>query len=146
MAAGACFYLAPDAADSDLGIFGDRLGVPVKAGADLDRNRKVAAMRKAPESCQSMQEVRASIDNLDHELVALLAERFRFMGAAARIKQSRSEVRDEPRKQEVIENAARYAATQGLSPEIVEQLFEVLVEASIAYELDRWDKGRAAAR
>ena len=42
-------------------------------------------MRTPPEQCSSMAEVRAGVDALDQELVALLAERFRFMNAAARI-------------------------------------------------------------
>jgi isochorismate pyruvate lyase len=35
-----------------------------------------------------MMEVRHGVDRLDEEIVALLAERFRYMGAAARIKPS----------------------------------------------------------
>ena len=56
-----------------------------------------------PEQCRSMAEVRAGVDQLDAELVTLLARRFRFMDAAARIKLSRDDVRDEARKAEVIE-------------------------------------------
>ena len=48
-----------------------------------------------PESCQTMAEVRAGVDALDQELVALIARRFAFMDAAARIKPSRDAVRDE---------------------------------------------------
>jgi len=47
-----------------------------------------------PELCCTMAEVRASIDELDDEIVGLLAKRFRFMDAAARIKESRDQVRD----------------------------------------------------
>ncbi|MFQ3665851.1 MAG: chorismate mutase, partial [Sphingomonadaceae bacterium] len=36
-----------------------------------------------------MAEVRLGVDAIDRALVALLAERFRFMDAAARIKQDR---------------------------------------------------------
>ena len=45
-----------------------------------------------------MTQVRAGVDRLDREIVALLAERFRYMEAAARIKPDRNEVRDEARK------------------------------------------------
>lgn len=103
-------------------------------------------MRTAPEACHSMAEVRASIDKLDCELVALLAERFRFMDAAARIKQGRDEVRDEPRKREVIENAAAHARALGLPDGLAEPLWEALVEASIAYELQSFDRRHASFR
>ena len=39
-----------------------------------------------PEDCTTMAEVRAGVDALDAELVALLATRFGYMRAAARIK------------------------------------------------------------
>ena len=100
-------------------------------------------MRQSPESCRTMADVRAAVDQLDRALVELLAERFRFMDAAARIKERRGDVRDEPRKREVIDNAARHAAARGIPAEVVEQLWETLVEASIVYELDRWDRERA---
>jgi len=93
-----------------------------------------------PEQCQSMAEVRAGVDALDAELIALLAGRFAYMRAAARIKPSREAVRDEARKAEVIANAQRWAAEQGLPAASIGQLWEQLVEASIAYELDEWDR------
>jgi isochorismate pyruvate lyase len=52
-----------------------------------------------------MAEVRAGIDALDAELLRLLARRFAYMRAAARIKTRREDVRDEARKAEVIANA-----------------------------------------
>ena len=103
-------------------------------------------MRKAPEACVTMADVRAGVDSLDAELVALLAERFRFMDAAARIKPERGQVRDEPRKRQVIENAAARAQSLGLDPGIIADLWEQLVEASIAHELQAWDRARTAAK
>jgi isochorismate pyruvate lyase len=102
-------------------------------------------MRTAPESCTSMAEVRAGVDSLDRDLVALLAERFRFMDAAARIKPGRDQVRDEARKRQVIANAQAEASRLGLDPAVVATLWEALVEASIAHELEQWDRLRPAA-
>ena len=62
-----------------------------------------------PEQCRTMAEVRAGVDRLDDELVALLARRFRFMDAAARVKLNRDDVRDETRKADVIERVRRSA-------------------------------------
>ena len=92
-----------------------------------------------------MAEVRAGVDQLDRELVALLAERFRFMDAAARIKPSRAQVRDEARKQQVIANAQAEAARLGVDPAFIGQLWDALVEASIAHEFEQWDRTRQAA-
>jgi isochorismate pyruvate lyase len=97
----------------------------------------------APEDCGTMPEVRAGVDALDREIVALLAVRFRFMTAAARIKQDRGTVRDEARKAAVIANAKAEAGKLGVPPELVGDLWERLVEGSIAFEFDRWDQHRA---
>ena len=94
---------------------------------------------KPPEACTTMTEVRAGVDALDRELVALLARRFGYMDAAARIKPARSHVRDEARKAQVIANASAAAAAAALPAGLAEALWETLVEASIAHELVRWD-------
>ncbi len=96
----------------------------------------------APEDCADMASVRAGVDMLDRDLVALLARRFAFMDAAARIKADRGAVRDEARKAEVIANAAAAAHIAGIPDGVVAQLWETLVEASIAYELRAWDRLR----
>ena len=89
-----------------------------------------------------MSEVREGVDRLDEEIVALLGERFRYMDAAARIKPRRDMVRDEARKAEVIGNAKANAMAEGVPPDLVEAMWELLVERSIAHELDRFDLNR----
>ena len=61
-----------------------------------------------------MVDVRAGVDAVDAELVALIAERFGYMRAAARIKTARSAVRDEGRKAQVIANVVREAHLSGV--------------------------------
>ena len=94
---------------------------------------------KRPEECQTMAQVRAGVDSLDRELVALLARRFDYMHAAARIKPERTMVRDEARKAAVIAAAQAEAQRLGAPEQRITGLWEVLVESSIAYELEQWD-------
>lgn len=89
-----------------------------------------------------MAEVRAGIDALDAELVGLFARRFAYMRAAARIKPDRGMVRDEARKAEVIVNAAHLAGELGIPSPLIAELWDRLVEGSIAYELNAWDGQR----
>ena len=88
-----------------------------------------------------MAEVRAGVDQVDRELIALLARRFGYMDAAARIKPERGHVRDEARKRQVIANARAAAAAAQLPEDAIATLWDALVEASIAYELDVFDAG-----
>ena len=93
----------------------------------------------APEDCSTMKEVRAGVDATDRAIGKLLAVRFGYMRAAARIKPERSHVRDEARKAEVIANAVMDARTGDYPAAAAADLWEVLVEASIAYELEAFD-------
>lgn len=97
-----------------------------------------------PDDCQTMIEVRAGVDATDRALMDLLERRFGYMRAAARIKQDRTSVRDEGRKTEVVLNARNDARKRGLPAEPIGEIWDSLVEASIAYEFDHWDRFRSA--
>lgn len=98
--------------------------------------------RVKPAACATMAEVRYGIDRLDEQIVALIGERFRYMDAAARIKPTRDTVRDEWRKAQVIGNARGHARAADVPEEVVGDIYERLVEGSIAYEFDRFDELR----
>ena len=97
---------------------------------------------KLPEECADMADVRRGVDATDRELMALLDRRFGYMRAAARIKPNRDAVRDEDRKAAVIENARKDATNRGLPSGELADIWDRLVEASIAYELEEWDETR----
>ncbi|MBV8686096.1 MAG: chorismate mutase [Alphaproteobacteria bacterium] len=98
--------------------------------------------RVKPADCRTMAEVRFGVDRLDEAIVALMAERFGYMDAAARIKPVREAVRDEARKAQVLSNVVRRAERAGAPPAAVAEVYETLIEASIAYELERFDEAR----
>lgn len=98
---------------------------------------------KPPEDCMGMADVRAGVDQTDRELLNLLERRFGYMRAAARIKSDRSTVRDEARKNAVIAAACKEADARELPVTAIAQLWEHLVEASIAFELEEWDRIRS---
>ncbi|MBX7502627.1 chorismate mutase [Qipengyuania sp. YG27] len=97
---------------------------------------------KLPDDCIDMREVRMGVDRTDRELMEMLDRRFGYMRAAARIKTDRNVVRDEARKAEVIENARADAEGRGLPAAKIAQIWDDLVETSIAYELVEWDRLR----
>ena len=89
-----------------------------------------------------MAEVRAGVDALDRRIVALLAERLRYMDAAARIKTDRRAVRDEVRKAAVLSNVAATARAENVPEDLPVALYEALIEYSIAYEFNKFDAKR----
>jgi isochorismate pyruvate lyase len=89
-----------------------------------------------------MEEVRDGVDAVDRHLVELLAKRFAYMDAAARIKPDRNAVRDDARKAQVIQNVRNAAQNYNLPEDALAGMWEILIEASIAYELEQWDSLR----
>jgi len=98
--------------------------------------------RPLPADCTTMAEVRQGVDALDRALVALLAERQRYMDAAARIKTDRAAVLDRARIEDVVAKVKVEARKAGLSEEIAEPVWRLLIDRCIAYEFDRWDQTR----
>jgi len=104
-------------------------------GASMIKNRHLPTM-------ESMTDVREQVDRIDSELVALLADRFACMDAAARIKQTRASVRDEERKAAVINHVKEMAAEAAIPVPTIAAIWEMLVESSISYEFQKWDQVR----
>jgi len=98
--------------------------------------------RVDPADCQTMAEVRHGVDALDRALVVLLAERQRYMDAAARIKPDRSVVHDDARIEDVVSKVLAAAGPAGLSPAIAEPVWRTLIDRCIAHEFDAFDRTR----
>lgn len=95
--------------------------------------------RTAPEACTCMEHVRDGIDRLDRVLVSVLAERQRYIEAAARIKPAKNEVRLEWRIEEVVAKVLAESGNQGLSKRIAEPVWRELIEKCIEHEHIYWD-------
>ena len=99
--------------------------------------------RTAPEDCTDMDQVRQGVDALDRALVILLAERQRYMEAAARIKPSRDVVHDDWRIEDVVTKVLAASEDAGLSPAIAEPVWRKLIAQCIAHEFGVWDRTRS---
>ena len=97
---------------------------------------------KDPKDCATMAEVRAGVDDVDARIVALIARRFGYMDAAARIKPDRNAVRDEMRKAQVLAQIGERAGAAGLDRDVMTRIYDQLIEASIAHELKTYDRTR----
>src|ERR1051325_3016880 len=96
-------------------------------------------MQNKRKRCSSMAEVRAQIDALDRAIVALLADRLHYIDEAARIKQSRAQVRDEARIADVLAKVEAEARRLSANAAVLVATYRTLIEESIAHELGRFD-------
>lgn len=90
---------------------------------------------KSPAECTTIEEVRAAIDALDREIVAKLGERFQYVKAITRFKKTADDVRAPDRRQAVIAARRVWAAEAGLDPDVVEQMYTLLIDHFVAVEL-----------
>ncbi|WP_085625600.1 MULTISPECIES: chorismate mutase [unclassified Pseudomonas] len=85
--------------------------------------------------CTSLDEVRQGIDEIDRNLVSLLAQRGRLVTQAATFKKTTDDVRAPARVEQVIRKVREMADETGASAEVVEQVYRAMISAFIAEEL-----------
>lgn len=108
------------------------------------RPAAIEPARTAPEDCAVMDEVREEIDRLDRILVALIAERTRYIEAAARIKPAESDVRVPWRIEDVVAKVVAQGDLDGLPKRIAEPVWRELIERSIEHEGIVWRSIRSS--
>jgi isochorismate pyruvate lyase len=119
----------------------------VEIGADAVQTsnsplaRIAVTEHKAPEQCQSKDDVRAEIDRIDHALLRLFAERHRYVTRMAQIKTDPHEARDLARIEAVIAKVRDRSLALDLDEDQAELVWRTLIDWNINYE-----KGIIAAR
>ncbi len=98
---------------------------------------------KAPEACESIEDVRGAIDDLDREILHLLGSRARYVAAAARFKTDQNSVRAPERQRAMLASRRSWAEEEGLDPGFVEGLSRNIVSHFVGREMDDWREGRA---
>jgi isochorismate pyruvate lyase len=88
----------------------------------------------APEDCNTKEEIRAEIDRLDRELIALFGERFAYVRRMAELKRSPADAADPRRVDDVLAKVAAEAEAVGLDRELVLALWQRLIDWNIAWE------------
>lgn len=88
--------------------------------------------------CKNLDEVRDGIDDLDRQIVGLLSERSGYIEQAARIKRSADEIEVPERVEQIVSNVRGLATEYGMSPDIVEDVYRVMVARFIEYEMQRY--------
>ena len=93
---------------------------------------------KTPNECANMEDIRAAIDRIDQDVIALIGERFQYVQAAAKFKTSRESVKAPERFAAMLRQRRGWAAQAGLSPNVIEKMYSDLVEYFINEEMTKW--------
>lgn len=92
----------------------------------------------APHDCKNMSEIRAEIDDLDRQIIALLGQRFEYVKAAAPWKRSAKEVQAQDRFAAMLKQRRTWAEAEGLEADVIEKMYRDLVTYFIEAELQQW--------
>jgi isochorismate pyruvate lyase len=91
-----------------------------------------------PDDCQSLSDVRAEIDRIDRELLALLGRRAGYVHAAARFKETEEAVAAPERQAAVFRTRRSWALEEDLDPDFVERLYRELIAYFVERERQHW--------
>ncbi len=97
----------------------------------------------APENCRTKEEVRAEIDRIDTELVALLADRFAYVRRMAELKSAAADAYDGRRIEAILAHVRAEASRRGLDPGLAESLWRRLIDWNVAWEAEAIAAARA---
>lgn len=89
-----------------------------------------------------MTDIRAEIDRLDRQIVALLGQRFEYVKAAAQFKSSAATVQAPERLQALLKQRRTWAEEEGLNPDAIEKMYRDLVSHFIEEEMKHWQQSQ----
>ena len=102
-------------------------------------------MRKTPEQCSTMAELRIEIDRMDDQLISLRAKRCQYVDRATVLKvKERLPPKTVDRIAELLDSVRLRASLTGLDETLASQIWSVLIEWGVAYEADRLQNGGAS--
>jgi isochorismate pyruvate lyase len=95
---------------------------------------------KEPNECQSINEVRLEIDEIDNAIIRLIAKRFSFIQEIVKYKNSIDEVYAKDRFGSVISKRREFAANHNLDPDVIEKMYRIMMNYFIEEQLELFKK------
>lgn len=91
--------------------------------------------RKLPQECTHITEVRNEIDHIDFDIIQLLSTRFDYVREVVKYKENtHSSIEATDRRAAVIASRRQWAEEAGLSPDVIEHIYNTLIEYFIEEE------------
>jgi len=91
------------------------------------------------EACKDMSDIRYAIDELDNSIIKLMSQRLKYVRKASEFKKDETDVRDSNRVKEVIESKKKLAIEHDLPPELIGDIYKMMIDSFIEEELEEWN-------
>ena len=89
--------------------------------------------------CNSIEEVRKNINQIDEQIVKLIAKRGHFVNQAAKFKKNTDDVKAPARVEEVINKVKDLAKTNGANKEVIENVYRTMIDTFIKLEMKEFE-------
>jgi isochorismate pyruvate lyase len=90
--------------------------------------------------CTSIEEVRNNINNIDEQIVKLIALRGEFVNQAAKFKKDSNDVKAPKRVEEVITKVKNIATLNNANEDVVENVYRAMINSFIKAEMKEFEK------
>lgn len=90
---------------------------------------------KDPKECNTIEDIRYAIDTIDQQIMKLFGQRFDYVKEIVRFKSSEEEIIAQKRFDEVIARRKELAIQNGLDPEVIAQMYKLLINYFISEEM-----------
>ena len=95
------------------------------------------------EDCKSLEELRGHIDNLDDQIVELIAARNAYVKQAAHFKQSVDEIKGKERMEAVMDRVRMRAMEFGVSPNLLTKLYTIMIDEMVEAEISEFRNAKS---
>jgi isochorismate pyruvate lyase len=95
---------------------------------------------KKPEDCEDIGEIRDAIDEIDLEIIQLLAHRVQYVKEIVKFKVGDDGIIASERRDRVLEQRKKWAEEMGVDPSMMEDFFRLLIEKNIKMQFDIYKK------
>ena len=92
-----------------------------------------------PKKCKDMIDIRNAIDEIDSSIVKLISKRSEYVHEASKFKKNETAVKDSNRVAKVIESKKELAIKYGASPELIGDIYKMMIDFFIKEELKEWN-------
>ena len=86
-------------------------------------------------SCNTLEELRTEIDAIDDRIVELIGDRSDLIKQAFKFKKSVDEIKSDERIDAVIDRVRHKAVTMGMSPNMMAELYEIMINEMVETEI-----------
>lgn len=92
--------------------------------------------QKEPAECTNITEVRNEIDAIDRQIIGLLSKRFEYVKEVVKYKDNTPQsIQADDRRKAVLQCRRQWAEEAGLDPDVIEQLYDKLIQYFIDEEM-----------